>query len=268
MCIFRFCLFVGQTQRAKMKKMKRKIKKISVFGWLWRKRCFLLKWLFLGEKKKANAICIRKVQSSAFSFQLSVFRDWSFFVAHSKSPKSAGTRETQNGTFGCKSAILGRGLERGLYYLWYLKAVLCWKHIFRVLAPKHSFADMRECNLNKKKQKFTKNKGLFAKMQKVFFWSVFCFLVFFFFLCVFVLVFCKKAHKVFSCNFRGFKICSPKGLSLKSFFSSYSVFFLGFPVSSLSEIHFFFAFCPSTSFFQNIIIFGFFCFSYFCLFLS
>ena len=58
------------------------------------------------------------------------------------------------------------------------------KHYFIVFSAKHSFADMKECNL--KKTKLIKNKGLFANMQKgVFFWSVlFVFLVvLFFFLC-------------------------------------------------------------------------------------
>ena len=47
-----------------------------------------------------------------------------FFDAHSKSPnttKTGGIQQaqgkTQNGTSGCKSAIFGRGLERGVYYL-------------------------------------------------------------------------------------------------------------------------------------------------------
>ena len=66
-------------------------------------------------------------------------------------------------------------------------------------------------------------------MQKGGFWSYF-FGGFVFFLCVFVLVFCKKAQKGHFLQFWRFSnFVPPKGLSLKSFFSSYSVFFFGFP---------------------------------------
>ena len=116
---------------------------------------------------------------------------------------------SQNGTFGCKSAILGRGLERGFYYLWYLKAVLCWKHFFIVFSAKHSFAELKECNL--KKQKFTKKKGLFAEMQKGVFLVCF-FLVVLFFSSVFLcLCFVKKAQKgYFPAFLEVFKILFPR----------------------------------------------------------
>ena len=85
---------------------------------------------------------------------------------------------------------------------------------------------MKECNL--KKLTFTKDKGLFAKMQKAVF--LVCFLVvLFFFSSVFLCLCPKKA--IFLRFERFFYFCSPKGLSLKSFFSSYSVFFFGFPFS-------------------------------------
>ena len=83
-------------------------------------------------------------------------------------------------------------------------------------------------------------------------------MVLFFPVC-FVLVFVKKAP----CNFRGFFCFVPlKGLSLKSFFSSHSVFFIGFPFVFPFKMPFFFAFCPSAPFFY-IIIFGFSCFPLF-----
>ena len=61
--------------------------------------------------------------------------------------------------------------------------MLCWKHYLKVFAAKHSFADMKECNL----KKITKNKGLFAKnAERCFLGSVFLFLVvlLFFFVCL------------------------------------------------------------------------------------
>ena len=69
---------------------------------------------------------------------------------------------------------------------------------------------MKECNLKKDKN-LTKNKGLFAKMQKAVFWSVFLFFGgFVFSLCVFVLVFCKKAQETIFLQLRGFKILFPR----------------------------------------------------------
>ena len=152
--------------------------------------------------------------------------------------------KTQNGTFGCKSANLGRGLERGFYYRWYLKAVFCWKHYFYSVFSKTQLADMKECYLTINKN-LSKIGGCLPKCKKVFFWSVFfVFGGFVLFLCVFVVMFCKKAQK---------------GYFLKSFLSSYSVFFFVFLLSSLSRFHFFFAFCPSTPFGKHY-YFGFSCF--------
>ena len=111
-------------------------------------------------------------------------------------------------------------------------------------------------------------------MQKVFggyFW--FLLVVLFLFLCVFVLLFGTKAQigyfpAVLEVYF--FYFVPPKGLSLKSFFPSYSVvFFLVFLLSSLSNFHFL-CFLSSTPFgFFFLIFLSFFSFSFVnvCLFL-
>ena len=164
--------------------------------------------------------------------------------------------KTQNGTFGCRSAILGRGLERGLYYLWYLKAVFSWKN--SVFSREHKLCRHERVQLEK--QKFTKNKGLFAKMQKGVFWSVFCF----FFWGVFLQ---KGPKRLYSCNFKGFIYFVPlKGLPLKSFFSSYSVFSFGFLLPSLSKSIFSLLFVRQPSFLKIFLFWVSFIFS--CLFLS
>ena len=102
---------------------------------------------------------------------------------------------------------------------------------------------MRECNL-KNAQKFNKNRGWFARMQKgVFchFWGfgVFCFSVF--------LCFCFVQYSpkwLFSCIFRVFCLCCfPKRPVLNCFFSSRFVFFFAFvfpfknPCVSLLFVH-------------------------------
>ena len=78
----------------------------------------------------------------------------------------------------------------------------------------------------------------------------------------FVLVFCKKAPKgYFPAILEVFCLfCSHKRPVLKCFFSSYFVFLL---LSSLSKIHFLFAFYPSTPFYRRLFV-GFLSFS-FCL---
>ena len=140
--------------------------------------------------------------------------------------------------------------------------VLCLKHYFYSVFSKHSFAEIKECKL-KRKHKFTKNRGLFAKMQKgVFFLFVFLFFCVFCFLCVFVRFCLEKSHpKLFSCSFRVFVLLRvPKGLSLQSFFSSYSVLFPCFPVVLPFKVPFFLWLLSINPFLENI------CFCSFCLY--
>ena len=80
--------------------------------------------------------------------------------------------------------------------------------------------------------------------------------VFFFSLCFCGFVLLKKAQKGhFPAILEVFCLfCSPKGLSLKSFFSSYSVFFSGFPFVFPFKTPFYpFAFWPSAPFSKTLI---------------
>ena len=122
---------------------------------------------------------------------------------------------------------------------------------------------MKECNLNKNKN--LPKIGVVCQNAKRSFFGMFffCFLVVLFFVaCVFVLVFCKKAQKgYFPAILEVFCLfCSHKRPVLKCFFSSYFVFLL---LSSLSKIHFLFAFYPSTPFYRRLFV-GF-LFFFFCL---
>ena len=100
-------------------------------------------------------------------------------------------------------------------------------------------------------------------MQKGFFGvCFFCFLVVLFFVaCVFVLVFCKKAQKgYFPAILEVFCLfCSPKRPVLKCFFSSFSVFFPGFPFFFPFKIPFFLCFLSINPFLEKILCGGFFC---------
>ena len=89
--------------------------------------------------------------------------------------------------------------------------------------------------------------------KKVFLLFAFLVVCGFVFLCGFLRG--KKNKRLFPCNFRVFFFfVSPKGLSLKSLFSAYSVFFSGFPfVFPFKTPLFFFAVYPSTSFWKTLI---------------
>ena len=164
----------------------------------------------------------------------------------------------------------GFSLEKGFYYLWFLKAVFSWKHYFYSVFSKTQLCRHERMQLEQK-QKFTKNRGCLPKCKKVFFWYVFfCFLVVLFFVaCVLVLVFCKKkAQKgCFPAILEVFCLfCSHKRPVLRCLFSFFFCFFcfcLLFQNSILSLCVL--AISPCL---ENINIFWFLSFSFCCLFLS
>ena len=168
-------------------------------------------------------MCVRKLNKKrACLLQLSVLGKWSFFCAHTKSPNtakigvSAGTGENPKWHFWFEKCHFGKGLERGLYYLWSLKAVFAENSVFIVFSA-NTAGRHENCNLNKKLPKIggclPKCKNVFFGMFLGFRWFCFYFSVFF------VLLFCKKRPKrLFSCNFWVFFYSAPPtGLSLQSF---------------------------------------------------
>ena len=94
-------------------------------------------------------------KKNAFTLTQSVFGKWHFFVAlqNTKHYKNLVFQQAQgktpNGTFGLKSAILGRGLKKVLLSGMPKKAVLCWYHKCLVFSAKHSFAEVKGCKLKK-----------------------------------------------------------------------------------------------------------------------
>ena len=139
--------------------------------------------------------------------------------------------------------------------------------IFIVFSAKHSFADMKECNL--KKKNLPKIRGCLPKCKKVFFGLFFWFFGFvFFFLCVFVLVFCKKAQKGYFPAILEvfFKFCSPERPVFKIllFFLFCFLFWFSF-LSSLSKFHFSLLFVHQPPFRKHY-YFGFLLFFYFLAF--
>ena len=238
------------------------------FGRLWRKLVFFVKTSFFREIGK-HYLCSEGQKKCAFSLQLSVFPKRYFFGAHSKSPNttkigvSAGTGENPKWHFWLQKCHFGFSLEKGFYYLWYIKAVFCWKHYFYSVFSKTQLCRHERMYLDKK-QKFYKNRGWFARMQKGVFFVTFLVLVILFF---YSLCFCASVlFKIAQCTLRGFCLfCSHKRPVLKCFFSSYFVFLL---LSSFSKIHFYIFFLSINPFFTKDSLWGFFSFSFACLFLS
>ena len=195
------------------------------------------------------------------------------FCAHSKSPNttkigvSAGTWGKPKMTLLVAKVPFWEGASKAVLLSVIPKSCVLLKTLFYCVFSEHSFAEIKECNL-KTKQKFTKNRWVFANMFFVFLFVYFCCLVVLFFsLC---LIFCleRQKQKCYCPAILGyfFFFVSPKGLSLKSFFSSYSVFFFGFPFVFPFKTHFLlFVHQPL---FEKHYYFWFLYLSFSCLFLS
>ena len=143
------------------------------------------------------------------------------------------------------------------------KAVSAENTVFIVFSAKHSFAEIKECNL-KKKTNLPKIGGCLPTCKKVFFCLCFCCLVvLFFFACIIFFDLEKKKPNVL---FLFFSFFVPKRLVFKIllFFLFYFLFWFSFCHPFQNSI-FFFDICPSTPFWKTL-IFCFFNLSFACLF--
>ena len=136
-----------------------------------------------------------------------------------------------------------------------------------VFSAKHSFADMKGCNLKKNKN-LAKTRGCLPNCKKVFFGVCFLGGVFggFVFFSVF-LCFCKKAQKGYLpaiLDLVSVLVCSPKRPLFKIVLFLPILFFWVFLLSSLSKFHHVpLLFVHQPLFGKTVIIFGFFYFSCF-----
>ena len=202
--------------------------------------------------RKIGKHCVQTVKNKrAFSLQLSVLGKWSFFCGHSKWQNtikigvSADTGENPKWHFWLQKCHFGKGPRKGFYYLWYLKAVLCWKHCFYSV-----FSKTQLCR-HERAKKHNKNRGGLPEWTKVFFWVLFWVLVVLFFLVS--LCFCASVLYTIARNgyFPAFLevfclFCSHKRPVLNCLCSSYFAFFcfcLPFQ-KSIFPLHS----CPSTPF--------------------
>ena len=145
-----------------------------------------------------------------------------------------------------------------------------WKHYFYSVFSETQLCRNKRVQLEKQ-EKIPKIGGCLPTCKKVFFVCVFLLFggLVFFFVCFIFFVWKNAPKNYFRAIFEYFFFfLSPEGLSLESFFSSYSVFSSGFPfVFPFKTPAFFFAFCPSTPFWKTL-IFWLLCLSFSCLFLS
>ena len=196
----------------------------------------LEKWHFL-KNRQTLFVFGRKNENAHFRCTYLFWENGTSFsfCNHTKSPNttkigvSAGTGNNPRWHFWFQMALLGFPLERGFYYLWYTKAVLCWKHSFYSVFSKTQLCRNKRVQVEKKHKFYQKYGVVCQHVKKVFFCLFFCFLVVvFYFLPFLCFLFGISPKTLFSCRFRVFFV-PPKGLSLKSFFSSYSVLFPCFP---------------------------------------
>ena len=136
---------------------------------------------------------------------------------------SAGTGENPKWHSWLRKCDFGKGPRKGFYYLWFLKAVFCWKHYFYSV-----FSKTQLCRHER-----AKKKGVVCQNGKRF-----CFFGFSVFLCF---CFVHNSPKwLFPAFLEVFcRFSSHKRPVLNCLFSSYFVFLL---LSSLSKIHFFLCF--------------------------
>ena len=137
----------------------------------------------------------RSTKSAHFRCNYLFLENGPFFGAHSKSPNttkigvSAGTGENPKWHFWLQKCHFGFSLEKGLYYLWYLKAVLCWKHYFYCVFSKTQLCRHERMQLDKKNINLPKI-GVVCQNAKGFFGMyVFCFAFWWFWLLLPVFLF-------------------------------------------------------------------------------
>ena len=218
-----------------------------------------------------------RYKKRTFSLQLSVFGKWSFFRAHSKSPNttiigvSAGTGENPKWHFWLHKGHFGKGPRQGVLLSVIPKSCALLKTLYVYCFQQNTALQTWKIATCKKNRILPKT-GVVCQNAKSCFWSVsFVFWWSYFFSSLFLcLCFVKRPKKgYFLAIWDVFlNFVPPRGLSLKSFFSSYSVFFLGFPFVPPFKIPFFLCFLSINPFFENILIWGFFYFSFSCLSLS
>ena len=176
-----------------------------------KKTFFLIKWIFFRKSRK-HYLCSEGTKNAHFRCNY-WFWKMVLFCAHSKSPNttkigvSTGTGENPKWHFWLQKCHFGKGPGKGLYYLWYLQAVFCWKHNFYSVFSEHSFAEIKERNLKSKKH-LPKIGGVCQHAKRCCF--VLCFLLFggLFFLCVLFL--CLEKHKGYFPAMFEYVFLSPK----------------------------------------------------------
>ena len=165
--------------------VQKQARKIVLLGGCEEKRCSLLKWHF--RKIGKHYLCSEGTsfwKMVLFWCPLKVTNHYKNrgFSRHMGKPKMA---------LLVAKVPFWEGPGKGLYYLWYLQAVLCWKHYFYSV---HSGTQLcRNKRVQLEKQEHLPKEGVFAKMQKGVFSFVFLVVWWFcFFFVCFISLFWKK----------------------------------------------------------------------------
>ena len=220
---------------------------------------FLLKWHFL--ENKLTLFVFGRYKKGAFSLQLSVLGEWSFFGAHSKSPKttkigvSAGTGENPKRHFWLQKCHFGKGPGKGVLLSVIPKSCFLLKALFYSVFSETQLCRNTRVQLENKKN-LPRIGGCLPACKKVFF--CLCFLLFFWWFCFFFVCFIlcleEKTKKAIFLQFQSILLFSPQRLVFKIllFFLFCFLFWFSFCLPFQNSI-FFSAFCPSTPFWKALI---------------
>ena len=130
--VFLLCWKKGKGKYEKMEKENFKKAQENCILWVVVKKNGLCKNVIFWKIGK-HYLC-SEGKKRAFSLQLSVFGKWSFFLwpfqvtKHSKNRGFSRHRGKPKRDLWLQKCHFGKGPRKGSYYLWCLKAVLCWKH--------------------------------------------------------------------------------------------------------------------------------------------
>ena len=200
------------------RKISKNAQKNSVFWVVVKKHVFFVNMSFFRKIGNHYLCSDGKKQTRIFvatiCFWKMVLFLWPFQVTkHYKIGVSADTGENPKWHFWLQKCHFGKGPRKVFYYLWFLKAVLCWKHYFYSV-----FSKTQLCRHERAKKAKNKNRGGLPEWTGVFFGPFLGFGGFVFFGFSVFLCFCfvhNSPKWLFSCIFRGFFVyfVPTKGLS-------------------------------------------------------
>ena len=164
-----FCFFASILEKERTQKKKKQTEKTAnmplkkvFWGWVGNR------WILFRQIAKHD-LCLEGGKGH-FRQHYLFWQDHSFLPSSTKPQNTTklGLQPAQGKTKNCFLGVFASGLWKAVYYLWSIKAVLCWKHYFNLAFSTTPLLQEKGCKLSKDR-KLAKSSGLFFNMQKVFF---------------------------------------------------------------------------------------------------